>query len=380
VRPHTFTCVAAGLIVCGAGLVAAATQAAPAQAPPAGAVPMSESVFKNVQMLKGIPPDEFMDAMGMFAAALGYDCASCHAEGIHNSRDAFAESTPMIQRARGMIAMVNNINRMYFAGQPRVSCFTCHHGNYRPENIPNLALQYSELVDDPNSITLQPDRRASTDQIFARYMQALGGADRLAALTSFSATGTYAGFNTGGAEVPVDVYAKAPDQRVQIVHAPDGDSVKTFDGRNAWAAEGWRPMPLMTFTGSNQAGLRVEAIAAFPGGIRNAFKQWQPGGAVIDDKPVQVLQGSNPGELPVNFYFDEAGLLVRLVRWNRTMVGSVPTQIDYSDYREVAGVKLPFHMVVTWTDGQNTIALREVRPNVAIEASRFARPAPFKRR
>jgi len=79
-------------------------------------------------------------------------------------------------------------------------------------------------------------------------------------------------------------------------------------------------------------------------------------------------------------YFDEAGLLTRIVRWSRTAVGTVPMQIDYSDYREVAGVRMPFQIVVTWTDGQNTIALTEVQPNAAVDAARFARPAPFKTR
>ena len=61
-------------------------------------------------------------------------------------------------------------------------------------------------------------------------------------------------------------------------------------------------------------------------------------------------------------------------------VGTVPTQIDYADYREVAGVRLPYRTTVTWTDGQSTVVLSEVRPNVAIDAARFARPAPFTRR
>jgi hypothetical protein len=82
----------------------------------------------------------------------------------------------------------------------------------------------------------------------------------------------------------------------------------------------------------------------------------------------------------VNLYFDEDGLLVRTVRWSSTSVGTVPTQTDYSDYRDVAGVKMPFHTVVTWTNGQNTIELKEIRPNVTIDAARFARPAPFKPR
>ena len=74
----------------------------------------------------------------------------------------------------------------------------------------------------------------------------------------------------------------------------------------------------------------MEAITAFPAGIEGAFSRWQVGlpTTIFDDHPVQVLQGNNPWQLPVNFYFDQTGLLMRIVRWNRTMIGTVPTQID----------------------------------------------------
>ena len=75
-------------------------------------------------------------------------------------------------------------------------------------------------------------------------------------------------------------------------------------------------------------------------------------------------------------YFDDTGLLVRMVRIVDTPIGRVPTQIDYSDYRDVAGVKIPFRLISTWTDGRVTIELTNVQPNVAIDASRFDRPAP----
>ena len=367
--------------VCWLGLaVSAAGQTAPAAAVADPTVQLSENVFKNIQVLKGIPADEFMDVMGMFSSSLGYDCSSCHSDEIHTDRAAFAKTTPAITRARGMVAMMNNINKMYFGGQPRMTCFTCHRGNYKPENIPNLALQYAPLVDDPNAIAILPDRRTTVDQVFTKYMQALGGADRVATLTSYTAKGTYAGFNTGGADLPIEIYAKAPNLRAQIVRAPDADNIKTFDGKNAWAAEGWRPLPLLPLTGGNLTGLRVDAIVAFPAEIRKAFAKWDVGTATIEDKGVQVLQGTNPGELPVNLYFDDSGLLVRQVRWNKTLVGTVPTQVDYSEYRDVAGVKVPHHLLMTWTDGQNTFALTEVRPNVAIPAARFAKPAPFTRK
>jgi hypothetical protein len=166
---------------------------------------------------------------------------------------------------------------------------------------------------------------------------------------------------------------------MQIVHAPDGDNVKTYDGRTAWVAEGWRPLPLMELTAGNLEGARIEALIFFPATIKDAFTGWQVGSATIDDKPVEVLQGRSGGQ-PVNFYFDEAGLLVRNVRWNRTPVGTVPTQVDFSDYRDVAGVKMPHKIVVTWTDGQNTVTLNQIQANVAIDAAKFATPAPFRKK
>jgi hypothetical protein len=135
----------------------------------------------------------------------------------------------------------------------------------------------------------------------------------------------------------------------------------------------------MTLNGGNLDGASTEAILSFPAGIRGAFTEWKANSTVIDDRRVQLLQGISAGQLPVNFYFDESGLLVRLVRWSKVAVGTIPTQIDYSDYREVAGVKVPFRTIVTWTDGQTTTELSQVRPNVSIDAARFARPAPFRR-
>jgi len=380
-RAPRYPTVATG--VCMVILVAALSvrtgaSAQPAQAGPEQGPLMSDAVFKNVQVLKGIPVDEFMDTMGMFASSLGYDCVSCHSGDIYTNRAAFAESTPLIQRARQMIVMMNTINKNYFGGQPRVSCFTCHNAKNRPEYIPNLALQYGEVVDDPNSMRIFPDTRTTVEQVFDKYIQALGGSQRLAALSGFVARGTYEGFNTGGNAFPIEITARAPNQRSQVVRTPEGDAVKTFDGRAAWAAEGWRPLPLLTLTGGNLEAARLEAMQLFPTNIRPAFTQWQISSTTIDGNVVQLLQGQNAGQLPVNFYFDDAGLLVRIVRWNRTAVGTVPMQFEYGDYRDVAGVKMPFRMVLTWTDGQNTIVLNEIQPNAAVNAARFARPAPFK--
>ncbi len=82
------------------------------------------------------------------------------------------------------------------------------------------------------------------------------------------------------------------------------------------------------------------------------------------------------GRFPVNLYFDdESALLSRTVAYADSPVGLAPMQVDYGDYREIGGIKVPLKTVVTWLDGRSTIQLMDVQLNVAIEASRFARPA-----
>ena len=72
----------------------------------------------------------------------------------------------------------------------------------------------------------------------------------------------------------------------------------------------------------------------------------------------------------------ESGMLARLVRFTLTPVGFFPTQIDYSDYRDVAGVTMAFKKVVSQNYMQMTVELSEVQPNTTIDAARFAQPRP----
>jgi hypothetical protein len=224
------------------------------------------------------------------------------------------------------------------------------------------------------------DKRMSAEQVFDRYLTALGGSAQVARITSFVATGTYSGFDTSSAEVPTEIFAKAPNQRTWIVHMAAGDSHRVFDGRSGWFAGPDSQTPLVTLTSGNLDRYRLEAIVAFPAGLRQAFANFRVGRTAIDDRDVEVVQGRNPGLLPVNLYFDNAtGLLVRLVRWNETPLGPVPTQIDYDDYREVAGVKMPFTWTASQTYMQMTVKLKDVQANVPLDSSRFAQPAPAKR-
>jgi len=371
------TCVGAigTVLVCLWSVAFATAQTQPQQRPP-----LAEEVFKNVPVLRGMPVDEFMDTMGMFAAATGLNCTDCHTTETNDSWENFAAETPLKQTARRMIVMVNALNKSSFGGERKVTCFTCHQGGQRPKVIPDLRVQYGAPAEDPNDLDIAVPNipgLPSAAQILDNYIKAIGGIQRAAGLISYVARGTYAGFDTGHVEVAVEVYAKAPNQRTLVVHAPFGEKVSTYDGRAAWMASADRPIPLMALTGGNLDGARVEAVLAFPAQIRQAFAQWRVGVTTIDDRDVYVAQGTRAGQLPVNLYFDQqSALLIRMVRWSETAVGRVPTQVDYADYRDVAGVNMPFRWTSTWTNGQHTIVLSDVQANAPIDGTRFGRPAP----
>jgi hypothetical protein len=371
-------------IGCGLGAATLAILISPvASAQPADQRPqMAEDVFKNIQVLRGVPVNQFMDTMGFFSAALGLNCTGCHVAESLQDLDKFAEDVPRKRTARRMITMVQNMNKANFGGRRALTCYTCHRGTQVPEVVPSLMEQYSVPPEDADRIEVVPDgpKEPTADQILDKYVGALGGPQRLAALTSFIAKGTIEGYDTYHVKVPLEIYAKAPNQRKMVYHTQNGDSITVFDGQRGWLAAVDKPLPLLALLpGAELDAAKLDADLCFPVGIKRALNQWKIGFPVttIDEREVNVVQGTGARGSRFKLYFDaKTGLLVRQLRYTDTPVGMVPTQVDYSDYHEVAGVRIPFKMVVTWTDGQSNILFTDVQPNVGIDATQFARPAP----
>jgi len=279
--------------------------------------------------------------------------------------------------------MMNAINRADFGATRLVTCYTCHRGADRPEVTPSLAEQNeTPPPEDPDRIEVLPGAPAApavAGQILDKFIQAVGGAQQLSRLSSFVAKGTYTGFDTEYQKVPVEISARAPSQRTTTVHLPEGDNTTTYDGREAWVASVDRPVPLIMQTGGDLDGARLDANLSFPALLKQDLSGWRAGfpPVTIDGRAVEVIEGTAPGGSRVKLFFDkDSGLLVRQVRYADTAVGLTPLHVEYSDYRDVSGVKMPFHWTVTWVDGQSTTELSEVQPNVPVAATKFTKPAP----
>ena len=340
---------------------------------------MSEQFFKNVQVLKGIPVDQFIGAMGFIAASLSVNCTECHSAGEDGIIKDYSVDTEKKQKARQMMLMVKSINQANFGGGHRITCYTCHRSDTIPRETPSLAEQNGTPPDrDPNDIESldQPAPGAPTaDQILDKYIQALGGTERLAGFTSFSAKGTYAGFDTDLQKVPVEIYAKFPGQSTTIVHRSDkAENITTYDGRDGWTVMTNTVLPVKPLTGGELDGAQLDAEMFFPAGIKKYLRNWRGGfpPTTVDDHEVQVVQGTAPGGTRVKLFFDtKSGLLIRAARFADTALGLNPSQVDYSDYRDLAGIKVPFHWTLTWTDGRSDFDITEIQRNVPMGAAKF---------
>jgi photosynthetic reaction center cytochrome c subunit len=330
---------------------------------PATEAKTADQVYKNIVQLKGTPADQLMPAMQVISSSLGVECSFCHVAGKAELDDKPAKKT-----AREMMAMVALINKGSFGGRQQVSCYSCHHGGANPASVPPV------LETDATHAGNGPlvGAAATAGDVIQKYVTAMGGADAIRKISSRIATGAIL---VGGSQTPIEVLTKAPNKRVTISHSSSGDSFTAFDGTAGWMGSTGRPAREMSPPESAASSLDAEFAIALR--LKENFPQIRVAAPEqIDGVMCESLIGRAPGRLPVRLYFDQnTGLLVRLVRYAETPVGRNPTQIDYADYREADGVKIPFRWTLSRLNGRFTIQISDVKSNVPLDDARFAKPA-----
>lgn len=347
----------------------AAGHAQSVQAPQSAAKPkMTQEQFKNIQVLKELPADQLIPSMQFITASLGVECEYCHVQGAFDKDEKEPKKT-----AREMVLMMTAINKENFKGHREVTCFTCHRGASDPVGTPII----SDEPPKPEAAT--PAAAAAkplptADEILDKYLQAVGGRDALLKVTSRMERASLS--VPGAPEVPIDIFAKAPNERLSTMHMRDGDSVTAFDGHQGWLSNPGRPARPMTEQESYVASL--DANLHFAADLKQTFSTFRVlPMAKIGDRDVYLVLGVNEGKPPVRMYFDtQSGLLVRMIRYTDNPLGRNPSQVDYADYRATDGVKIPYRWTLARPSQRFTIQVSDVKQNVPLEDSQFAMPAP----
>src|SRR5215475_13775121 len=227
--------------------VFAALLAARAQNPPPSAAKTAAQQFKNIQVLKDIPADQLIPAMQFISASLGVDCEICHIERAPEKDDKDEKKF-----ARHMMEMQMNINKDNFEGKRWVTCYSCHRGAAKPISVPVISAE--EKMPEMKSVT-EADQSAypKPEALFEKYLAAVGGSDTLAKITSRVQKGSVM---FGNQKSSIEVYSKAPNQRVSIVHRKDSDSFTGFDGKIGWMSVPGRVRPM---NAQDSDGIRMDA-------------------------------------------------------------------------------------------------------------------------
>lgn len=347
----------------------AQSAAPPSPAASAPAAKLAEEQFKNIQVLKGVPAEQVIPAMQFIAASLGVECEYCHVEHANEKDDKKSKVT-----ARKMINMMMAINKDNFEGHREVTCYSCHRGSAQPVGTPIITDEEPRPAADAGK---HPGEEKPSfppaEQLLDKYVAAVGGAEALQKIASRVQKGTLIAF--GGQHFPMDVYSKAPDKRFSVMHLKGGDSVTAFDGKQGWLSV---PGRVHMMSAAENDAARIDADLYFAAHVKTLYQKFRvEAGEKIDGHETYLVMGSKDGQPPLRLYLDkESGLLLRLIRYAETPLGRNPTQIDYADYRDANGVKLPFRWTLARPGNRFTIQVEAVQQNVPVDDAKFVPPPP----
>jgi len=317
--------------------------------------------FKNIKVLNDMPADQLGKVMNIFSASLGVKCSFCHVQGDFAKDDKREKQT-----ARAMIRMTFDINKNSFNGRPQVSCNTCHNGSEHPQGSPNLHPE-----PEPER-PAQPETKPTTDQILDKYVTALGGSAKLAAIKS-----RYIKANRvePGGEViePETIWFDNNKYSKSTVYT-ESTVVEGYDGSGAWKTSGGKAIPLRP---DDIEQIKREAYLFMPQNLKTVYPTLNYRAVdMVDGKPANLVLATTASGSRERLWFDVAtGLLVRRATSIPTVLGNFIYQVDYKDYKLFGGVKVPTTIEYAMPNIRWTEKVVQVKNNAPVEAGTFTAPA-----
>jgi len=214
----------------------------------------------------------------------------------------------------------------------------------------------------------------TADQILENYIKAIGGRENWKKLTTRISTGTIdvPAMNLSGL---VTVREKAPNRSIFTVNFNGAVFQQGFDGTIGWSNDPQNG--LREQTGDELAETKRDSDFYHPLDLKQMYsKITLTGTDKIDDRDAYIVEASSADLGTDKIYFDtQNGLVLRIVGQHHTMEGPATFTEDFSDFREVDGIKLPYTVHQESPSSTFTIKFTEIRHNEAIEDAAFAKPA-----
>ena len=370
----------------------------PAQTPAQEQTIAQEGREKNVKLLGDVPVSQFILVMNYFATSLGRRCSFCHVNN-NGQWDYASDAKPEKNTAREMIKMVLDTNKTFFKGNVEVQCNTCHRGRNTPQSLITLPLPSASPAPgggpgqarpagtpagpggagtagaQPQASPTPRPTPTPAAEIIDKYITAIGGqanVDKVKSRT-LKAVAT----NGPGNPITLDIEQAPPNKFHMRTTLEQGTFERGFDGLVGWEksprgvrqlgpTEVWRMQNSITLWGNlklKEQYTRLRTVGKDKVGDHDAYV---------------ILANRTDTDVERLFFDVETGLLLRRITYLRTMVGIIPEQFDFEDYRDVDGVKLPFKIKVSSIEAGNPESTRtfsEMKLNTPVDESKFKMPA-----
>ena len=339
----------------------------------------AEQTVKNIQVLKGLPESQLFLVMNFVATSLGVHCNFCHVQQGKDPNTGVtkwvweSDDKPEKRTARGMMQMVLAIkanDKVDFRGN-EVTCYTCHRGQRKPVGIPAMPLARSGHEGPDDAAPTERTTLPSVEQVFIKYVQALGGSAATSTRTLVLKGKREASQNRNW---PNEITLAVPDRFLLVATMPQATVRQIVNGDKGWIVNGTNVRNL-TAANAVEAGRSYDELFNVIK-VKPSQNMRLVGTRKVGERDAYMVENVTDTKVE-RFYFDsQTGLLLRKMTLQKTMLMPFPEQVDFEDYRDVDGVKVPFTIRYSAIDTYDswTRTFTEIKRNVVLSDSLFAAP------
>ena len=226
----------------------------------------------------------------------------------------------------------------------------------------------------------------TVDELVEKHLAATGGRAALGKLTSRVSTGAIT-VTTPVGNLPgtIEMYAARPN-RIRTLIKLDLSAVGGGQIVNDQRFDGTTGYVIDTFSGNREiTGAQLDAMrnGTFPTPLltykETGLQLTLSGREKVGDTEAYVLVMTPKAGPPARLFLDpDTMMMVKTVMTVNVpqLGGDVEQVIEFSDFRDVDGIKVPFVTKVVNPAQTVTATMATVTHNAAIDDSTFARPAP----
>jgi hypothetical protein len=224
-----------------------------------------------------------------------------------------------------------------------------------------------------------PVSAQTAEEIIAKYIKTIGGAEKIEAIKTLRRTGKFTG--GGGFEAIVIQENKRPQMARQEFSIQGMTGVTAYDGKTGWKIEPWGGKKDPEALGEEEMK-GIQEDADFDGPLVN----YQQKGNKVEFVGAEPVEGTDAFKLKVTlkngdvrYYFMDTDYYVPIKIESKRIVRGAEREFETSlgDYKEIAGVYLPYSIEsgLKGNPNKSQITFEKIEANVALDDSRFKQPA-----